>query len=554
MAGIGAVGFAGARSIRIMTTDCGRCGPFLWMERLVERLRRAIAHTVRGHMKREEAASLALALMTGERGALSRDVRESLRAAGLAHILAISGLHLGLVAGAVFWLVRAGLAAFPALALNWPVKKIAAGIALVVALAYLVLSGNSVATRRAFIMLAVALLALLMDRPAISMRNLAVAALLILLLAPHKAVSAGFQMSFMAVMGLVAVYEYFTWRRMRRDERETLAEQAGRWRLLRWPLLALGGIALTTLVASAFTALPVAWHFNRLPTWGLLGNLAALPLLTVMVMPAGLLALALMPLGLAGPPLTVMEWGLSGMLRAAQAIAGLPDPWWPVPAMSAGAAFLMAAGLTWLSLRADRLRMLGLLPLLAGLLWPFAQRPEVLVEDRARLLAVRMEPRGPLAAAPQKGRAGDFALRIWLRRDGDTGSPKQARRRPGWTCDRLACEARVGGGLRVLYLRDVFRKKRRNDEKDVDVLERMRARCERAELVVAAFPLRGLCRHGRARVVIDRFDVWRNGAYALSVGRDGRVVATHVRGSLPRRPWATPPLSRREVRTTSRSH
>jgi competence protein ComEC len=204
MAGIGAVGFARAQDIRVRVAGCADCGPWLQLVRWLERLRRGIAARVRAAMHDERAAALALALVTGERGALPEKVRENLRAAGLAHVLAISGLHMALVAGAVFWLVRAVLAAFPALALRWPLKKMAAVAAWLVALAYLLLSGNSVATQRAFIMLSVALLALLLDRPAISMRNLAVAAWIIMLLSPHKVVSAGFQMSFMAVAGLVA--------------------------------------------------------------------------------------------------------------------------------------------------------------------------------------------------------------------------------------------------------------------------------------------------------------------------------------------------------------
>ena len=556
MAGIGATGFARLKDIRIITRDCGACGPRLLLTRRMERLRRFIAREVRAQMTDACAAALALALMIGERGALPRRAHENLRAAGLAHILAISGLHLGLVAGAVFWLLRALLALFPALALNWPIRKVAAAVALAVALAYLLLSGNSVATRRAFIMLAVALLAMRVDRPAISMRNLAIAALAILAAAPHKAASAGFQMSFMAVMGLVAAYEYLAWRRAR-----GMMEDGGRRerkaRAWRWPLLAVGGLMLTTLIASLCTALPAAWHFNRLAVWGLLGNLAALPLLTVVVMPAGLLALLLMPFGLATLPLAVMERGLAGMLRAADAIAALPHPWWPVPALSAMATALIAGGLVWLCLRADRLRLLGMVPVLAGLLSPFAPRPDVLVEDRARLLAARISAGQRLAAAPP-GRAGDFALRIWLRRDGDTASPRQARHRPGWKCDALACRARTKADVRLLYLRDVFRERRKGPEVNrehelASLAERMAGLCETADVIVAAFPLRGMCAHAPARVVIDRFDVWRDGAHALFIDGDGGIRVRTVRQSLPRRPWAASPLPRYRVMARERT-
>ena len=541
MAGIGAVGYATARTIRI-TQRCDACGPWLWLSRKVERLRRVIAEKVRAHMNDDHAAALALALMTGERGALPRSVRDDLRAAGLAHILAISGLHLALVAGAIFWLVRAMLAAIPALALRWPLKKIAAAAAWLVALAYLFLSGNSVATQRAFIMLSVALLALLLDRPAISMRNLAVAAWIVLLITPHKAASAGFQMSFLAVAGLVAVYEWHTWQRRHRDKQREKPRHLGQ-RLLRWPVVFFGGLLLTTLVASIYTALPAAWHFHRLPTHGLLGNLAALPVLSALVMPAGLASLALMPLGLEHWPLRAMEWGLLFMQHAARTIASLPHPWWHVPQMQMAAAAFVGTGLLLLALRRDRWRLMGLFSVLAGVLWPPAPRPDVLVEERARLVAVRT-PAG-LAATP--GRAGDFALRIWLEQDGDGATPRHARKRAGWRCDTLMCQARTGKWT-VVYLKDVFGRRRKRHKLDAaQALAKMAAACNDADVVVAAFPLRGMCR-GQGRVVIDRFDVWRNGAYALfSHGGDiPRMI--HVRASLAGRPWAMPPQPRFRVR------
>ena len=536
MAGIGAVGYATARSIRIMA-QCDDCGPWLWLSRHIERLRRFIAARMRAHMEDARAAALALALITGERGALPLEVHDSLRAAGLAHILAISGLHMALVAGAVFWLVRAMLAAFPSLALRWPLKKIAAAVAWLVALAYLLLSGNSVATQRAFIMLGVALLALMLDRPAISMRNLAVAAWIILLATPHKAASAGFQMSFLAVTGLVAAYEWLAWWRLKRERRSGKA----RW-LVRWPMLFLAGLILTTLVAFLYAALPAAWHFHRLPRYGLLGNLAALPVLSLLVMPAGLLALVAMPFGLEHWPLQAMEGGLSFMLQAADRIAALPDSWWHVPQMRLTAAALISGGLLWLALRRDGWRLAGVMAVLAGVLWPLAPRPDVLVEERARLVAVRT-PAG-LAATP--GRAGDFALRIWLERDGDGATPKMARTRPGWRCDELMCQAQVRG-LTILYLKDVFRrhgKRRSFDPQQVRMV--MEAACARADVVVAAFPLRGMCL-AQGRVTIDRFDVWRNGAHALFIHDGMTATLRHVRATLRARPWAAPSMPRYRV-------
>ena len=176
-----------------------------WSDALAD-LRAGIADRIRARLPEREAG-FAVALITGERSGLDNDMREALQLSGLAHILAISGLHMSLVAGGVFWLVRALLALWPMLVLNYPVKKLAAITALAAAGFYLLISGQAIATQRAFIMLSVMFLAVLLGRSAISMRNLAVAAVIVLLIAPQAVLTPSFQMSFLAVMGLIAGYE-----------------------------------------------------------------------------------------------------------------------------------------------------------------------------------------------------------------------------------------------------------------------------------------------------------------------------------------------------------
>lgn len=133
-----------------------------------------------------------------------------MRDSGLAHVLAISGLHMAIMAGIVFWLARALLALIPGLALRYPIKKWAAGIAIGAASFYLALSGASVPTVRSWIMMSIVLIAVTVDRPAITMRNVALAALIILLVAPESLFDPSFQMSFAAVIALVAVYEWLS--------------------------------------------------------------------------------------------------------------------------------------------------------------------------------------------------------------------------------------------------------------------------------------------------------------------------------------------------------
>ncbi len=552
--GIGAVGFAHEHALSIVYGGCWTCSLFLREARKLERWRRIIAGRMRQVMRNEDAAALAAALVIGARGQLSQARREALRAAGLAHILAISGLHLALVAGAVFQAVRFLLAVIPGLALRTCVRKWAALAALLAAGFYLLLSGNSVATQRAFVMLAVMTLALLLDRPALSMRNLGLAALLILLLHPEKAVTAGFQMSFLAVAGLIAVYETARHVRQRHQAREDAIKhpQGSQGMLRRWlrvAFLSLLALMVTTLVAAMMTALPAAWHFHRLSRWGMFGNLVALPVVSLLVMPAGVLALVLMPLGLDAPVWQVMEAGLHAILSISAWIAGWPRPWLEVAQMRLAAAVLIAVGLLWLCLRRDGWRLAGMVPILAGILMPPALRPDILVDGEGKVVAVRTTS-GRLAASP--GRAGRFALSIWLQRDGDPATPAEARKREGWTCDPSGvCRAEIVKGGRksqpdgiVAYLPATLEQWMKDGE---DRRHAFAKSCAGADIVIASFPLRGAC--GQARTRIDRFTLWRQGAQAIWLDEEGRIRRRLDILSLRRRfPWGHPPLPRKKVR------
>jgi competence protein ComEC len=266
-------------------------------------------------------SGFAEALITGERGAIPKNVTESLQVSGLGHILSISGLHMSLVAGGVFWLVRALLALSQHLTLHRPIKKWAAGAALAAGFGYMLLAGADVATQRSYIMLAIIFFAIIADRPAISMRNLALAALIILVTQPASALSAGFHMSFMAVMGLAAFYEALSSWQAKRDEMAAhgrVRRMAGKVSFSLFIMLA------TTLVAGTLSSIPAAYHFGRLSPLSLLANALALPLLSFIVMPAATLSVVLMPLGLETLPLWVMGVGLEGVLLVSDWVAALP--------------------------------------------------------------------------------------------------------------------------------------------------------------------------------------------------------------------------------------
>jgi competence protein ComEC len=466
-------------------------------------------------------ASFAEALITGERGAIPKEINESLQVSGLAHVLSISGLHLSLVAGGIFWLVRALLALSPALAQRRPIKKWAAVAALLAGFGYMLLAGAGVATQRSYIMLAIMFVAILLDRPAISMRNLAIAALVVLATTPEAALAAGFQMSFMAVMGLAAFYQ--TWSDWRASRKE-YTMHGPVWRMSRAVGLAIFAMAATTLVAGSLSSIPAAYHFGRIAPLSLVANVLALPIISFIVMPFAVVAVLLMPLGLEAPPLWIMGEGVRLVLAVSDGVAGLPAARLDIPPISASAAAVMTAGAVFLCLWRGLLRLAGVGVLLAGLLAaPFGARYDVLVDPTASTVAVRGEDGLLVPADPRRGR---FAVEKWLSADGEAISPAKAAARPGWTCQDKVCVAEVAR-KRIGYIREGGF---------------LSGRCAEFDVLIADFPLRGACRANKVR--IDRFDVWRNGAYALTVDND--VVNIHTsRGEQGARPWTVTPIPRR---------
>ncbi len=499
----------------------------------VEGLRTGIAARIRASLPEREAG-FAVALVTGERGGLDNDTREALQVSGLAHILAISGLHMSLVAGGVFWLVRALLALWPALVLNWPVKKLAALAGLGAAAFYLLISGQAIATQRAFIMLGVMFVAVLLGRSALSMRNLAVAAFIVLLLAPEAVLSPSFQMSFLAVTGLIGAYEAASGWQSRLYER--LGGGGVVWSIALRLLVGLLALSATTIIASAFTALPAAWHFNRFAVWSLPANLLAMPAVSVLVMPGAVAGVLAMPFGLEWLPLQVMRLGLDAVIWSAHWVASWPGAASVVGAMLPMAAVASGLGLIWLALWRGNLRWAGLaLSLVAA--WAgvgLNARADVLVERSARTLAARVGDGGQLLV-PVHPRRSRYVVERWLNADGDGATLAEAGKRSGWTCEggkAQLCRGRVRG-RQIIWL-------------DRDAVPP--ADCRTAHIVISAEPLRRACgRNGGDRVIIDRFDVWRHGAHAVFIAADGSLEVRTARQAQGTRPWAMRPLARREV-------
>jgi competence protein ComEC len=265
--------------------------------------------------------------------------------------------------------------------------------------------------------------------------------------------------------------------------------------------------------------------------YSLLANLLALPIVTAVVMPAAVVAVAVMPLGLEGLPLQVMGAGVGWVAGIAHTVAALPGAGFLVPGMPATAAILVAAGAVWLCLWRGPLRLAGIGLVLAGLAAaPFGSRPDILIERTAANVAVRNAD-GLLV--PVAARRSRFAVENWLQEDGDMASMSEAAERPGWTCsDDKACRMMLKG-YQVAYLHE-----------DAEGSDPGRL-CRGVDVVIAAFPLRRACRDVPVR--IDRFDVWRHGAHAIFI-RDGAIEVTTAAEHRGARPWATPPVPRRSIR------
>lgn len=507
--GIGAVGYA--LTLPERDPSAGPAPFDLRLSASVQRLRQAIGARVDRALSGETAA-IAKALITGERGGIPEAANAAYRDSGLFHILSISGLHMAVMGGAVFFSVRLLLALFPSVALRYPVKKWAALAAAFGSLCYLAISGTSFATVRSFIMISIMFLAVLLDRPALALRNVALSALVILALFPESVLDVGFQMSFAAVVALVAAYEAV------RDRLE--GPRRVQFRLVMKTALFFGGIILSTLVASAAVTPFAIYHFHKSQQFAILANLLAIPICNLIVMPAALATLVAMPLGLEAGPLWVMGFGIDAMSWTARQVAGLPGAVGHMPAIPTAAFALMLAGGLWLLLWHARWRFLGAVAIAAGIvLAPLAPRPDVLIGRDGALIAVRT-PSGRLTAlaAPQSR----FELSRWLEHDGDKRTPAEVVAAGGMNCDALGCMVSVKGARIAVS---------RHPAAVADD-------CRQADLVVLSMAAPKGCSEPAA--IVDFFAARTGGTHAVYISGPRQFRIETVAGARGARPWSPP--------------
>ncbi len=515
---IGAVGYAVQKYVRPAGDDPidndASGGP------LLGRLRQAAAEKISAVLSDPAQRAIALALLVGERGPIPDDVNNAMRDAGLAHLLAISGMNITIAAGLIYFTLRLGLAAIPWLALRFPIKKWAAAGGLVGEILYTEFVGAPVSAERSMITTGFIMLAIIADRSALTLRLVAISAALLILAEPEALMGASFQMSYGAIVALVVLYE--RWNFHGGGEKGGGGERGP----IRRALTYLMGIAVMSLVASAASAVFAIYHFQQSAFYGMGANLLAVPVHDLWIMPWGIASYGLMPFGLEELALKPMGWGISAMLAVARLFSGFPGAAGHFAAMPAAALGLIVVGGLWFLLWTRRWRWLGVAPVAAGIMLTVtASQPDLLIAEDGRLVAIRMD-NGAIALS---NRAHDkFTQSVWVRRagEGDIGDnpPAALRDAPdAQQCGKGVCLFTVAGHKGAI-LSDV---------------RGFQAACNGGqaggpEIVISQIAAHAHC---PAPLVIDRTDLARDGAQSVTFTAAGPRIET-VREVSGERPWS----------------
>lgn len=488
----------------------------------LERFRQQAVKKIESAIPHPEAAIVS-ALLLGKRTAIPEETWEDIRTAGLAHVISISGLHISMISLGIFFAARLLMALIPPLALAHPIKKYAALLALAGGIAYSVMVGLSIPTVRAMIMTGLVLTAIMLDRNPFSLRLVAFAAFLILLFQPESITNPGFQMSFAAVASLIFFYEQTRnfWTSAYRKEKNRWL-----WRLA----LGMLGTAMTSIVATIATTPFTLYHFQQFPIYSVVGNIAALPFISFITMPAAVIAYLLMPLGWEFPAIWVMGKGVSAMLVISAEIASWnyasPDMvTWPLGALLS----FTIAGL-WIIMLKGRLRWGALLPCLAGIIFVMAYKPpDILVASNAKLVMIRADDKTAWLSTRRRDK---FTAQNWLRASGINANavhiwPQEGKLEKGdasLSCDPQGCLlALKGKTIAFSYAPEGFAED-----------------CLRADVIIITYYARGLrCQSNSEKnvKVIRRWNLNKEGAHSLAITPSGAIEINTVAGKRGNRPW-----------------
>ena len=493
---IGAVGFAVSAPEKISSQS--RTG-LAWWQVNIERARDRIAERIRTAAPGQGGAIIS-ALVTGKRGAIDEHSENALRDAGLAHLLAISGMHMGLATGLIFFAVRFLGAAIPGMAVRFSIKKWAAAAALASGFIYLMLSGGAWSAQRAFVMTGVMFVAIMADRRALSLRNIAIAATVILLMTPEAILHPGFQMSFAAATALIAAFDWASGKFSRHG-----AKSIGD-RLKQYVLV----IALTDTIAALATAPFSLFHFHRAAVYSLIANVAATPIMGLWIMPFAIFGLILSPIGLDGPVWQFAAAGVEVILSVATAVSGwsgaiAATPQWPLPAL-----VTVTFGGLWLCLSIKPWRLFGFVIMAAGFVAASLHTAPIGFVSRDgdnAAIVVRANDGQLVLGAFHKNR-DRFVLNVWAEL---AGIDPLANKALGFDkigqCDEFGC---------VIPSKEIL----------ISVIESpdgLETDCARADVVIALFPVSNDSEADCTAHLVDRADAWARGAHAIRISKDGRL-------------------------------
>ena len=399
--GLKGSGFAESRWFKI---DCPIDNKVNAGKIYINKLRNKIVNRIKNILPSEEA-SIASAIIAGERGGIAKQQYEQYRNSGLAHFLSISGLHMSMLAGLMFFLVRFLMALAPQISSRIDSKKIAAIFAMILSLIYLFISGNAIPAQRAFIMTFVVLLGVLTDRRAISLQTISLAAFIVLLAAPEVLVSASFQMSFAAVLGLIAFYEKVSKTVQKFLKVDGLSKY---WRIV---VLYVLGVVISDFIASIMTLPFAIYHFNMVAVYTTLGNFLAGPVIGLIIMPFVLLSMLFMPFGLDGVFLKITGFGIDLVNQITAYVASLPNAALKVPSMPHWGLVMIVLGGLWLMLWQAKWRNFGYIFILLGFLSICtAKVPDIIIASDTKAIAFKNDE-GKLEMVSSRG--GRFVKDIW---------------------------------------------------------------------------------------------------------------------------------------------
>jgi competence protein ComEC len=480
-----------------------------WRWRLAETIIAAIGDRYGG---------LVVSMTTGHQAWIREEDLQSFRDSGLAHLLSISGVHMAIVGGFVYFLTRLLIACWPWLALRVSGKKAAAGIGIAAIGAYLIVSGSPAPAERSAVTAITAFGAILLDRRAISFNSLAVAAFFVLVRHPEQIVQPGFQMSFAATAALVGLAEVWP---HRTKEISTP-----------WPILLVqkfkdwlvAGL-MVSLVAGSATGPFAIQHFNRISNYGLLANAIESPISSFITMPFLAVGAALATVGLGKPFLAVAGWGVSLTLAVSDWVAKLPGAIMVIPSAPAIALVVSFLGLLFACLWKGRLRWLGIPVAAAVLVWPRPEPPLVWIASDGTNAVVRDARQGVVLRPDAKA----FAVNLWTMRRGIT--PEGAKTLGAhFDCDRKGCAplqpvsgVKVGGWW----------------WKKPPPAERADTLCRASDLVIFRGPMDQLPASCAGKLALDGVDFTRGGAVELW-RRGGRWLAVWNRDVRGIRLWTEP--------------